>query len=670
MRPPLSRIPLLPVAIGMASGIVFAFLSPDFAIAGCIIAAILGGVLIRRGEWWMAIVALSVIPGASTTLLHDSNVDTTLSGEWEGEVIEVAQSDRASTLDVNIYSCYDGKKRIGISPFNIRIYVPSPDSTYIPGQYIRFGATFTTPTDDIDLPYQIPERVRLRDLDLAYTVLITQENISTCGHCGWRTSVASLRTRLTDILLRSSLQSRTKEFLAAAIFGYKHLLAPDTLEEYERGGISHVLAISGLHIGILVWLFTLLLFPVRLLSRRIFSILIIVLIWMYALLNGFAPSVTRAVIMVSMILAGNMLQRSPTPFNSLLLAFIVILLVSPLSLFSIGFQMSFCAVASILLFTPHLNRVSPRHRIAYFFGSTLSATLAATLSVGIISAYYFHSFPLLFLLSNLVLAILLPLILSSGVGIILLSLLGVPTGWIANIADALYNLNALYLKALSHCSFTSLTDLYFPAWIIILWIAGLITLKLSFITQRKVYGYCTAILLLSSVIIILLPNQRADYDTYSRIYFQRQKTVTTIIVERPDTPLSKKIEILTSASPHTREALLNDFKERNREWIIRDRISDIRISDSDTLSADNVRLTMIHRGKKAAHLDGKFTHAVVCRGFTGTLTGIRDSLAVDTFILSYDIHPKVFKRLKAEAEEYGMSYISLKDSTYSIVTVP
>ncbi len=667
MRPPLSRIPLLPAAIGVATGIVFSLWLPEYVVLWCIIAAILSIILIWRNEWWIAMTTLAVIPGTITAVIHNRNLAESISGEWEGEIVAVAENDRASAIEIEVLSRHDSDNQwTKISPFKVRIFVPSPDSIYTPGQYVRFDATLCPPSGDTDLPYQISERDRMLREEYAAMTLITQEHITSTGHHSLRTRVAEIRTHLSDILLRSTMRSRTKEFLTAALFGHRQLLAPDTLEAFNRGGVSHVLAISGLHVGILLWIFSLLLVPVRLLNRRSSTLLIIAAIWLYALLTGFSPSVTRAVVMVSMVLAGKIVQRTATPFNSLLLAFIIILLVSPLALFNIGFQMSFCAVASILLFTPHINRVSPRHRVRFFISSTIGGSLAATLSVGIISAYYFHTFPLLFLISNLVLAIVLPPMLTCGVAVIMLSLLGIPTEWLCYVADALYHLNSLYLQLLEHIPLSSLTNLYFPGWIIVIWIVGLIMLKLRFVTRRRFYGYCTAILLVSSVVLILLPYHTQNDDNSTHIYFQRQRTLTTIIVERPHNPQGSTLSLISSAVPHMRRQLYSDFIEENQEWITRHDIKEVRISDTDTIIADDIRLLMIHQGKSVHHYDGHFTHAVICRGFTGTLEDICDSLSVDTLILSYDMHPKVFNRIRLEAEESGWPYISLKDSALTI----
>jgi len=121
----------------------------------------------------------------------------------------------------------------------------------------------------------------------------------------------------------------------------------DILDDFRAAGIMHILAVSGLHAGIIV---TMVLIPLERLRYGVRSVLAIIAVWCFAGVTGFAPPVTRAAMMSTLFLAGVMVQRRGTSVNSLAAAGSIILLIDPLALFGLSFQLSFCAVLGILLF--------------------------------------------------------------------------------------------------------------------------------------------------------------------------------------------------------------------------------------------------------------------------------------------------------------------------------
>ena len=218
----------------------------------------------------------------------------------------------------------------------------------------------------------------------------------------------------------------TIAFYIATITGDDSFLTDDSREEYSRSGLAHILALSGLHVAIIATVIAALLFPLHLMrQRKLRYIITIVILWIYAIVTGLSPSVTRAVVMTSMFLIALMIERRNSSLNALCFAALVILLFSPMSLYSIGFQLSFCAVASILIFANRMNPISPRHKIAYHFTSLITVSISAMIGTGLISAYYFHTFPVYFLLSNIIVLLILPFVLGGGILLTLLLAFGI-----------------------------------------------------------------------------------------------------------------------------------------------------------------------------------------------------------------------------------------------------
>ncbi len=242
--------------------------------------------------------------------------------------------------------------------------------------------------------------------------------------------------------------------LAAMTLGDKSALTSDLRETYSVTGASHILALSGLHLGIIYLLLTWLT-----LGRRgyVLSQAVIILgIWAFALLTGLSTSVVRAATMLTVYAIFSVGDRGRSPLNVLSFAAIVLLLLNARSLFDVGFQMSFLSVLSILLFMPLFERLLPteflmRHRLFRWIYSMLAVSVAAQLGVGPLIAFYFHRFSTYFLLSNFVVIPMATLILYGALVTFLLPPAGHVLVWIVGAMNrALGWLSALPYASIDH----------------------------------------------------------------------------------------------------------------------------------------------------------------------------------------------------------------------------
>lgn len=203
----------------------------------------------------------------------------------------------------------------------------------------------------------------------------------------------------------SHLGSEEAAIAAAMSLGDKRSLDAAQRQSFSATGVSHVLALSGLHLGILFSLYSLL-FVKRLRSRRgrVFASLVgVALLWGFALLVGFPLSLVRATVMFTLWQLSVVLYSERSSLNNLALAALLILLFSPASLFDIGFQLSFTSVFFILLLTPHIPRPRwlRRSRLLALLYGWLTVSIVAQIGTGPLVAYYFHTIPLVGLLGNL-----------------------------------------------------------------------------------------------------------------------------------------------------------------------------------------------------------------------------------------------------------------------------
>lgn len=229
---------------------------------------------------------------------------------------------------------------------------------------------------------------------------------------------------LISQLKKTQLSSENKALIMALVLGNKNELSEERLAQYQRAGAMHLLAISGLHVGVLLVLLRFVVNPLKRLryGNVLAGVLPILFLWGFALLTGGSPSVLRAVTMFSFLQLGLALNRKNAAIQGVWASFIVLLIINPKFVFDVGFQLSYAAVFGIVWMMPYWQRifVSKKYGVRYI-ATLIGLGGIAQLSVLPLALYYFHQFPLLFWLSNLVLVPLLGIILCIGIGCVVIS---------------------------------------------------------------------------------------------------------------------------------------------------------------------------------------------------------------------------------------------------------
>ena len=237
----------------------------------------------------------------------------------------------------------------------------------------------------------------------------------------------TLRRHLQNALENLSLGRQETQIARALLLGDRIAIDPELRRAYTRAGILHVLAISGLHVGILATFLFAVLSPLRHLryGKGLQIAVGLTILWGYALIAGFSPSVVRAVLLYSFVALAVYLERPGQTLHFLGLCWVFMLVaINPNWLLQVGFQLSFAAVAAIVVFYPFLIRyLHFENRAANSLGKLLAVSLAAQAGTLPLTLYYFHQFPGLFLLSNLVLLPGLGVVLVTGLACLTLELL-------------------------------------------------------------------------------------------------------------------------------------------------------------------------------------------------------------------------------------------------------
>ena len=241
---------------------------------------------------------------------------------------------------------------------------------------------------------------------------------------------SSCRRRMISLYQKLGFSGDELAVLSALTIGDKTELSDSVRESYSVAGASHILALSGLHIGLL---YTLLFFILKPIARRgnigraIRSVLLLILLWAFAFFTGLSPSVVRSVSMFSILAMADMVGRQPLSLNTLAAAAWLMLFCNPAWLFDVGFQLSFLAVASILLIQkPIYHLITVKGRIGKYIWGLMSVSVAAQIGTAPLVMFYFSRFSVHFLLTNLVVIPFITIILYAAVIMLLLT----PLSWL------------------------------------------------------------------------------------------------------------------------------------------------------------------------------------------------------------------------------------------------
>ncbi|MGB5419281.1 ComEC/Rec2 family competence protein, partial [Algibacter sp.] len=221
----------------------------------------------------------------------------------------------------------------------------------------------------------------------------------------------------------------------ALLLGQRQDISEEVYTSYANAGVIHILAVSGLHVGLILLILSFIFKPLERFKhgKLIKTILLVSILWSFALIAGLSASVTRAVTMFSIVAIAINLKRPTNIYNTLAISMFIILLFKPLFIFDVGFQLSYLAVFAIVAIDPFLyNLWRPKYWVTDKFWHTFTVTVSAQFGILPVSLYYFHQFPGLFFISNVVIIPFLGIILGLGLFIILLAVLNMLPQFVAD----------------------------------------------------------------------------------------------------------------------------------------------------------------------------------------------------------------------------------------------
>lgn len=309
---------------------------------------------------------------------------------------------------------------------------------------------------------------------------------------------------------KMGIEGQELGIISALTLGYREDLDKDVQRAFSASGAMHVLAVSGLHTGIVwgivMWILTLGVLYKPLwedkFRRWLLNISTIVLIWAYAFLTGLSPSVMRSALMLTFWALSSLLEQQTSRWNPLLAAAVVILIVNPLALWSVSFQLSFAAVAGIMLFGSSMQQaVVSKGRVWQSVSGLLIVSLAAQLGTMPLTLHYFGQTSNYFALTNLIVVPMAGILLSLGFSTLAMSwcAVGEWLGWATNWCTWILNQAVQWIESLPY----STTHMHLSEWGVI-GLYGAIICGLLMMRGGKVHWWWIIGVIICLIVVLIV----------------------------------------------------------------------------------------------------------------------------------------------------------------------
>ena len=274
-----------------------------------------------------------------------------------------------------------------------------------PGDELLVNARFM-PVKGPGNPGEFDYRKYMSQRGIDYQVFVPEGQWKVLSHNRINLKILAVHCRnyLLEMLRSADMEPRATAVLSALTLGYKNDLEARTTEVFTKAGVIHVMALSGFNVAIIYLLISFMLgFLKKSMAGRIVRLLIaLAVIWTFAIITGLSSSVTRACVMITIMLAGKFINRNASALNIISASAFLILVISPFQLMDVGFQLSYAAVLGIVYIQPYFYRAFiVKNSIVDKLWALFTVSLAAQLATSPLTLYYFHQFPYFFWISNL-----------------------------------------------------------------------------------------------------------------------------------------------------------------------------------------------------------------------------------------------------------------------------
>jgi len=383
----------------------------------------------------------------------------------------------------------------------LMITLASPDSLSTPT--VAYGDELLIPAryQEVPPPYnpgQLDYRRYLANKDIWHQGYLSSTEVRKLGAGKGNPLVATALKWRKSLVTKFERYLPDKDALSVAstlILGYRADLSEELLQAFSNTGTIHVLSVSGMHVVIVFWLFSKLMgwMDGKRKLRLVKFIILLIAVWSYAALTGFSPSVLRAAMMISFVMAASAFNQENRIYNSISASAFFLLLYEPKFIADIGFQLSYLAVLGIIFMAPLWQAIlASNHRLVRPLGNYIGMSVSAQAGAGPLATYYFHQFPMYFLVANLFIA--LPASAIMYLGFVLLIL---PAGIWATWVGVLLEKTILFVNAvlyrIEQLPMATVRGIWIGVWDSLLIYLLFFSITLMMVNRSKSWFYGTLI---------------------------------------------------------------------------------------------------------------------------------------------------------------------------------
>lgn len=660
-----SSVPLLPVVPGVVAGILLGRYIPGYDWCMAVSAAL--SVMAIMLKWRVAsVITAALTLGWLTMALNRPAViaDCVLLDDVPcvGIVTDTRNSSEGIVVSEISLRYVDGRH---IRPVNVELTGRALPDEYQAGDYVRFVGRWSPPRVSRDIPGSDDRSDYYYSRSISARCFAAEDSVSIVGRDdGIYYRLRRQTSKVADAAYSSGLTRQAAGFVTAIITGDSDAVADSDRERFSASGIAHVLALSGMHVGLIILFASLILMPVDLSGKRQFRLwATIIIIWIYAMATGLGASVVRAAIMATMYMLGRITQRRNDGLNSVCAAAIIILVPDPLQLFRAGFQLSFAAVISILLLAPRLNPVSRRNAVSHRIAECILVPVTAVIGTGVLTIYYFHRFVPLFLVSNIPVAIMLPVLFIAALLMLLIPLPCV-TGILSDVVQWLYDAMDNIAEHTGNATDSPFDNIYIDAaeaWALYITLGALAA---WFCLHRRTWGYVGGACAVATILIFAL---RGDNNRGMEYHITGTARYTDIVIRD-----GRAYYLVTTSLFPSQQSVYESFETRNRDYIRRNGLQyrgmlspgmtitgsgtgEIRY-DGNLLQIGDRKLRLLTDGDCSHPQGGHADYALVTRLFTGDTGSLARYADADTVVLLREINRRRALRYAKELHEAGIPY--------------
>ena len=679
----LSRLPVLRLLMPLVAGILF-FRSTKNLWLPTVLLAVLIAILIAmqlygktslgklRMRSWRIIpisLAMAIVGWGAAWVAEPAHLDTNhLNGTVTcGRIENLKYNEQSMLMQVKLLNV--GGNGNTVKGAHILLSTRGCNYDFMAGDLIAFTLEVNR-VRNMGNPDEMDYEQYLHDKGIIYRQHVEVREIEKVGESPtFMTRAFNVRSDLQHRVLNSSLSPESQSLIIAMLLGNDDFIEPSMRDSFSRAGVAHVLALSGLHIAVISLIIWFLFFPLDYIrGKKIRLLLTLIALIAYDVLTGLSASVIRSTVMIAFVFMSQIFYRKSSPLNSVAAAALAILVFNPSSLYSVGFQLSFITVSSLIIFYQAFELKHPQNKILNYFYTIIVSSLVAMVTTIILTSYYFNVMSLIAVISNVLIMPFIPVFMVLGAFAILLLAMG---GGIAGLSQAIdWIVDAIETMAGWMFTISPPSGSVYVTWVAVLVYYSVLFLLFLWIYKRNARMLLAAgVVMIIGVVFGLVKDSMAprrglvifnSFNSTPVLYFNGNEALLWV----PDVPNDYDVE---------------NFKRWNRAFLAHHRIDSIIMVDNakcqlpgavfDPPYANVMGTCIMAAGKgkwknyiREDSVALQFDVALVTKGFHSQISRLKELIICDTIVLSGGIYEEENVTLDRECKSSKIPFYNIKQS--------